>query len=141
LIRVRGLKAIPRTGLGRLLRRLITAVNGAGLVPRRLFLIIFSTHRENLIGIYVEDILSAAVCDSTRRAERGVFRPEIPVFDLFIIVVATCPGDQLKAANLSPRKGIQKIRANILVFLLCMNARVLLRRSIPESLRASCKSR
>ena len=34
----------------------------------------------------MEDILSAAVSDSIRRAERGVFRPEIPVFDLCMIV-------------------------------------------------------
>jgi hypothetical protein len=41
----------------------------------------------------VEDILSDAVCESARRAERGVyqkarkqFRPEIPVFDLCMIV-------------------------------------------------------
>jgi hypothetical protein len=42
--------------------------------------------KKNLRGIYVEDILSGAVCDSIRRAERGVFRPEIPVFDLCIIL-------------------------------------------------------
>jgi hypothetical protein len=48
----------------------------------------------------VEDILSDAVCNSIRRAERGVyekaskqFRPEVPVMDLCMIVKGDGPGD------------------------------------------------